>query len=62
MRGLSPGYMNLDKSDEIQLYCEKCSAILSADTASRTILSDGNVHTCFAKTGASHANHQGTAL
>jgi RNase P subunit RPR2 len=36
--------MNLDKSDEIQLSCEKCSTALSADAASRTILSDGHVH------------------
>jgi RNase P subunit RPR2 len=36
--------MNQNKSDETQLYCEKCSTTLSADTASRTILSDGHVH------------------
>jgi len=36
--------MNLKKSDEIQLSCEKCSKALSTDATSRTILSDGQVH------------------
>jgi hypothetical protein len=42
--GRSVEYMNLDKSDEIQLSCEKCGTALSANVAGRTILSDGHVH------------------
>jgi hypothetical protein len=36
--------MNTNKSDEIELSCEKCGTALSTDEASRTILIDGRVH------------------
>ncbi|MGZ7115787.1 MAG: hypothetical protein ACXVIS_10130 [Halobacteriota archaeon] len=36
--------MKLDKSDGIQLACEKCGTALNTDAASRSILSDGQVH------------------
>ena len=32
------------KTNGESLYCEKCSAELSAETASRTILYDGQLH------------------
>ena len=37
-------FMKLDKSDRIQLACEKCGTALNTDAASRSILSDGQVH------------------
>ncbi len=37
-------FMKLDKSDGTQLACEKCGTVLSTDAASRSILSDGQVH------------------
>ncbi len=37
-------FMNTNKSDDIELSCEKCGTALSADAASRTILTDGHVH------------------
>ena len=36
--------MNVDKSDDIELSCEKCGIALSADAVSRTILADGRAH------------------
>ena len=36
--------MNMNKSDDIELSCEKCGIALSADTARRTILTDGHAH------------------
>ncbi len=36
--------MNMNKSDDIELSCEKCGTALSADTASRSIFTDGHVH------------------
>jgi len=36
--------MYLDTSDDNELSCEKCGTTLSADEASRTILSDGRAH------------------
>lgn len=36
--------MNINKSDDFELSCEKCGTALSANAASRTILTDGNAH------------------
>ncbi|MGZ5563424.1 MAG: hypothetical protein ACXWEM_06290 [Halobacteriota archaeon] len=36
--------MKLEKSEGIPLACEKCGKVLNTDTASRSILSDGQVH------------------
>jgi RNase P subunit RPR2 len=36
--------MNVNKSDDMELSCEKCGTALSADEASRTTLFDGHVH------------------
>jgi hypothetical protein len=36
--------MNMNKSDDTELSCEKCGTALSADTGSRSILTDGHVH------------------
>jgi hypothetical protein len=36
--------MNINKSDDIELSCEKCGTALSMDEASRTLLIDAYVH------------------
>ena len=41
---LGAWFMNINKSGDIELSCEKCGTALSADTASRSILTDGHVH------------------
>jgi hypothetical protein len=41
---LGAWFMNINKSGDIELSCEKCGTALSTDEASRTLLIDGYAH------------------